>query len=81
MRPAFTPAVFYRDPKAALRWLEQAFGFETAVLVTDAEGNLGYSEMSFRDGAVSIGQEWEGPQIAEQQAAGLTIRTALEGGA
>jgi hypothetical protein len=26
--PVFTSAVFYRDPKAALRWLEQAFGFE-----------------------------------------------------
>ena len=63
-RPAFVPAVFYRDPMAALRWLEQAFGFETTILVTDDAGNVGYSEMGFRGGAVSIGQEWEGPQIA-----------------
>lgn len=63
-RPAFVPAVFYREPVAALRWLEQAFGFETTTLVTDAEGNVGYSEMGFRGGAVSIAGEWDGPQIA-----------------
>lgn len=63
-RPAFVPAVFCRDPMAALKWLEAAFGFETTILVTDEAGNVGYSEMSFRGGAVSIGHEWEGPQIA-----------------
>lgn len=64
VRPAFVPAVFYKDPVAALRWLEQAFGFETTIMVTDDAGNVGYSEMSFRGGAVSIGHEWEGWQIA-----------------
>lgn len=63
-RPAFIPAVFYRDPLAAIRWLEQAFGFETTTLVTDAEGNVGYSELGFEGGFVSVGGEWEGPQIA-----------------
>lgn len=63
-RPAFVPAIFYRDPLAALRWLEQAFGFETTTLVTDAEGKVGYSEMDFEGSVVSIGGEWEGPQIA-----------------
>ena len=29
MASPFTPVVFYRDPMAALRWLEKAFGFET----------------------------------------------------
>lgn len=63
-RPAFMPAVFYRDPLAAIRWLEQAFGFETTTLVTDAEGRVGYSEMGFEGAFVSVGGEWEGPQIA-----------------
>ncbi|HVI30707.1 VOC family protein [Phenylobacterium sp.] len=63
-RPAFIPAVFYREPLAAIRWLEQAFGFETTTLVTDAEGNVGYSELAFEGGFVSVGGEWEGPQIA-----------------
>ena len=29
---SFTPAVFYKDPMAALAWLEKAFGFETTML-------------------------------------------------
>jgi uncharacterized glyoxalase superfamily protein PhnB len=61
--PAFTPAVFYRDPLAAMAWLERAFGFEVAMRVTDAEGNLGDAEMAFRGAVVSIGGEWEGPPL------------------
>jgi len=62
-RPTFIPAAFYKDPLAALRWLERAFGFETTTLVTDAEGNLAHSEMSFRGGAVQVGGEWGGGPI------------------
>jgi uncharacterized glyoxalase superfamily protein PhnB len=62
-QPTFVPTVFYKDPIAALKWLESAFGFETTTLVTDAEGKVGYSEMTFRDGIVSVGGEWEGPPI------------------
>lgn len=51
-------ALFYRDPKAALAWLESAFGFELAMLLEDAEGNLVHSQMSFGDGLVMIGTEW-----------------------
>ena len=62
-RPTFIPAVFYKDPIAALKWLERAFGFETTSLVTDAEGNLAHSEMNFRGGAVQVGGEWGGGPI------------------
>ena len=36
--PPITPLLFYRDPKAALAFLERAFGFETAMLVDDGAG-------------------------------------------
>jgi uncharacterized glyoxalase superfamily protein PhnB len=62
-RPVFVPAVFYKDPIAALKWLERAFGFETVSLVTDADGNVAHSEMSFRGGAVQVGGEWGGGPI------------------
>jgi uncharacterized glyoxalase superfamily protein PhnB len=62
-RPVFVPAVFYKDGMAALRWLEKAFGFEVTTLVTDADGRLAHSEMSFHGGAVSVGGEWESPAI------------------
>jgi len=61
--PVFVPAVFYKDPLAALKWLERAFGFETISLVTDAEGNVGHSEMSFLGGQVQVGGEWQSPEL------------------
>jgi len=62
-RPAVVPTVFYKDPIAAMRWLEQAFGFETTTLVVDAEGRVGHAEMQFRGSPVQIGGEWSGPQL------------------
>jgi len=62
-RPTFIPVVFYRDPHAAIRWLENAFGFELTSLVTDAEGRVAHSEMAFRGGVLSVGGEWGGGPI------------------
>ena len=52
------PALIYSDPKAALDWLEDAFGFEIAMVITDKDGNLGHSEMSIGDSLISVGSEW-----------------------
>jgi uncharacterized glyoxalase superfamily protein PhnB len=57
-RPSLGSAVFYRDPLAALDWLEKAFGFERTMVITDADGNLGHSEMKFGDGYIMVGPEW-----------------------
>jgi uncharacterized glyoxalase superfamily protein PhnB len=62
-RPAIVSCVFYKDPIAAMHWLEKAFGFETTTLLTDADGNVGHAEMSFLDAPVGIGGEWAGPQL------------------
>ena len=59
MTPAtLTSSVFYRDPKAALKWLEAVFGFELTMLIEDAEGNLGHSQMKYGTGRVMVGTEW-----------------------
>src|SRR5512143_614737 len=63
IRPTFVAAVFYKDPLAALKWLERVFGFELATLVTDPEGRLAHSEMTFKGGALDVGGEWEGPIV------------------
>lgn len=62
-QPTFVPAVFYKDPIAALKWLERVFGFEISSLVTDPEGRLAHSEMSFQGGVLNVGGEWEGPIV------------------
>jgi uncharacterized glyoxalase superfamily protein PhnB len=58
-RPAFISSLAYRDNRAALAWLENAFGFEPSEVLTDAEGNIVHAEMTHRDGVVMIGTEWE----------------------
>ena len=57
-RPSFGSAVFYRDPRAALDWLEKAFGFERSMVITDKDGRLAHSEMKFGDGYLMVGSEW-----------------------
>ena len=59
----FVAAVFYRDPKAALAWLEKAFGFEISMLIEGAgpEGDPAtlHAEMSIGGrGRVMVGGEW-----------------------
>lgn len=57
-RPSLSSGVFYRDPRAALDWLEKAFGFERTMAITDNEGNLAHAEMRFGDGILMIGAPW-----------------------
>jgi uncharacterized glyoxalase superfamily protein PhnB len=57
-RPAVVSAVVYKDSMAAFEWLQTAFGFEPAMLLTDAEGKLAHSEMTFGAGWIMVGNEW-----------------------
>jgi len=57
-RPTFGSALFYKDPFAALDWLEKAFGFERSMVITDGDGKLSHSEMKFGDGYIMVGSEW-----------------------
>jgi uncharacterized glyoxalase superfamily protein PhnB len=53
------PALVYRDAMAAFEWLQKAFGFEPAMLITDADGKLAHSEMAYgQDGWIMVGNEW-----------------------
>jgi len=57
-RSSVSPALSYRDPKTAFRWLEQAFGFQPLFVILDNDGNLGHSEMQFGGGTIIVGGEW-----------------------
>lgn len=57
-RHAFTPSVFYRDPKGMLDWLEAAFGFKRTMVITDDTDAVVHAEMAFGDGVIMIGGEW-----------------------
>jgi uncharacterized glyoxalase superfamily protein PhnB len=58
-RPSLSTGIIYQDPKAALDWLEKAFGFEPVMVVINEDGTLGHSEMRFGDGLIYVGREWD----------------------
>ena len=57
-RSSLSSAVVYKDPWAALDWLEKAFGFERSMVITGKDGKLGHSEMRFGDGTINVASEW-----------------------
>ena len=57
-RPTFIPSLVYRDNRAALQWLQSAFGFEVSEVLTDAKGAIAHAEMSYGDGVIMVGTEW-----------------------
>jgi uncharacterized glyoxalase superfamily protein PhnB len=57
-RPSIAFAVCYKDPKAALKWLEEAFGFEPYMVILGENDALMHSEMRFGDGIIMVGSEW-----------------------
>jgi uncharacterized glyoxalase superfamily protein PhnB len=52
--PPISPLLFYRDAKAALDFLERAFGFETRLLVDDGQGGVIHSESAFEGHVVMV---------------------------
>jgi uncharacterized glyoxalase superfamily protein PhnB len=78
-RQTFIPALSYQDPIAALKWLERAFGFETAMLIMGRSGvyraDEFHSEMRFGDGVVMIGGEWTESLKSPRSAGGIMSQT------
>lgn len=74
-RPALISAVVYKDPRAALDWLQKAFGFEIEMLIEDPDGALMHSEMRFEDSLVMIGNEWTVEHRSPASIGGLMTQT------
>jgi uncharacterized glyoxalase superfamily protein PhnB len=74
-RSTLTSAVFYRDPRAALKFLEEAFGFELAMMIEDDAGNLVHSEMRFDDALIMIGPEFTGDHQSPKSVGGKNTQT------
>lgn len=69
------PAVIYDDPKAAVAWLERAFGFEVALLVEDDQGRLAHCEMTFGPSTIMIGSPWHERIAGPRTLGGRTTQT------
>jgi uncharacterized glyoxalase superfamily protein PhnB len=57
-RPAFISSVIYKDNRAALKWLQKAFGFEPSEVLTDSQDNIVHAEMTHGDGVIMISNEF-----------------------
>lgn len=74
-RAPLMSAVCYRDPRAALKFLEAAFGFELSMLIEDDQGAIAHSEMRFGNAAIMIGNEWTGDHKSPASIGGKNTQT------
>ncbi|HMN83327.1 MAG TPA: VOC family protein [Burkholderiaceae bacterium] len=72
-RPPVAVSVYYRDPFAALDWLERAFGFQRVMVITDPDGKLAHSEMRIGDSGRGSGLIYVGPEWADHVASPATV--------
>ena len=59
--PIFTSSVHYKDPKKALAWLEDAFGFEITMAIDgppEAPEQCHYEMSHAGRGRIMVGAEW-----------------------
>jgi uncharacterized glyoxalase superfamily protein PhnB len=74
-RPPLISAICYRDPRAALDFLERAFGFELFMLIEDGQGNIAHSEMRFGNAVVMVGSEWSDDHKSPASMGGKNTQT------
>jgi uncharacterized glyoxalase superfamily protein PhnB len=52
--PRISSSLYYDDPRAAIEWLCNAFGFEVRLLVEGDGGRIEHSELTFGEGMVMV---------------------------
>lgn len=72
----FTASVHYQNPKAALDWLERAFGFELTMLIESPDDDrMLHAEMTYGGrGRVMVGGEWDERIRSPQSANGINTQ-------
>jgi uncharacterized glyoxalase superfamily protein PhnB len=59
MTQTIFPLLTYRDPAAAIDFLERAFGFERRAVHTDDAGSVVHAELAFRGSQIMLGRARE----------------------
>jgi uncharacterized glyoxalase superfamily protein PhnB len=68
-------AVTYRDPKAALAWLEAAFGFELTFLIEGEDASVAHAEMRHGASRLMVGGEWSPAHASPASMGGKVTQT------
>ena len=53
-RPSIVPLLWYDRPRAAIEWLQRAFGFETTMVVSGEDESVIHSELILGGGAIYV---------------------------
>ena len=53
-RPSVVPLLWYDGPRAAIEWLQKAFGFEATMVVSGDDESVIHSELVLGDGAIYV---------------------------
>jgi uncharacterized glyoxalase superfamily protein PhnB len=53
-RSTLLPLLRYRDPKVAIAWLGEAFGFETRCVAAGADGSFAYAHLACGDNLIMV---------------------------
>jgi uncharacterized glyoxalase superfamily protein PhnB len=83
--PTFTSSIHYQNPKAALEWLERAFGFEITMAIDgppDAPEMCHYEMSVGGQGRVMVGAQWEESAKSPKSVGGVNtqrVHVLLEG--
>ena len=63
--PSIYPSFRYRDARAAIDFLRDAFGFEPVVVYENDDGTIAHAELRYGDGMIMLGSQREGDAYAE----------------
>lgn len=74
-RPPVSSSVCYRDPIAALKWLEAAFGFEPRIVVLSPDDTLVHAELGYREGVIGVGKVWSENHAAPADVGGKNTQS------
>ncbi|MEU3725933.1 VOC family protein [Streptomyces sp. NPDC031705] len=58
--PSICPTLLYRDAKAAIRQLTEAFGFTQVAVYEGDDGSVMHAELAYGNGAVMLGSKGRG---------------------
>ncbi|MEU7067374.1 VOC family protein [Streptomyces sp. NPDC051578] len=68
--PSIVPTLLYRDAKAAIQQLTEAFGFTQVAVYEGEDGTVMHAELSYGNGAVMLGSKGRGGAFDKAMADG-----------
>jgi uncharacterized glyoxalase superfamily protein PhnB len=58
--PSICPSFRYRDARAAIDFLRDAFGFEEVAVYEDDDGSIAHAELRYGNGMIMLGSQRQG---------------------